>query len=92
MIKFVQKNCSLGSFIFFDRVVREVNERAAGKGVGLRDGNGVGWEIKQVLYVDDTVLVKETREHLRHILNKFERERACSSIELKINVYKGKQC
>ena len=49
---------SLGSLIFvFDRVVRQVNERAMGKGVKLRGENEVGWEIKQVLYADDTVLV-----------------------------------
>ena len=32
--------------IFFDRVVRQVNERATGKGVKLKDGNERGWEIK----------------------------------------------
>ena len=37
-----------------------------GKEVKLRDENGGGWEIKQVLYADDTVLVAETREHLQH--------------------------
>ena len=26
--------------IFYDRVVRQVNERAMGRGVKLRDGNG----------------------------------------------------
>ena len=45
-------------------MVRQVNEREIWKGVKLRDENGGGWEIKQVIYVDDTVLVAETREHL----------------------------
>ena len=40
-------------------MVRRVNERAMGKGVKLRDENWEGWEIKQVLYADDTVLVAE---------------------------------
>ena len=41
--------------IFLDRVVRQVNERAMEKGVKLRDKNrGRGWEIKQILYADDT--------------------------------------
>ena len=31
--------------IFFDKVVRQVNERAMGKGVRLRDENGGSWEI-----------------------------------------------
>ena len=30
---------------FFDKVVRLVNERAMGREVILRDGNGEGWEI-----------------------------------------------
>ena len=59
-----------------------------GKRVKLRDENGGGWEIKQVLYADDTVLVAETRECLQHIVSEFER--ACDSMGLKINVRKSK--
>ena len=43
---------------------------------------------KQVLYVDDTVLVAETKEYLQHIVSEFER--ACDNMELKINVRKSK--
>ena len=57
--------------IFFDTMVRQVNERAVGKGVKLRYENGGGWEIEQVLYAHDTVLVAETREHLQHIVGEF---------------------
>ena len=32
-----------------------------------------GVETKQLLQVDGTVLVGETREHLQHIVNEFER-------------------
>ena len=46
-----------------------------------------GWEIKQLLYADDTVLVPETREHLPHIASEFER--TCDSMGLKINVEKS---
>ena len=35
-----------------------------------------------------TVLVAETREHLKHIVNEFER--ACDRIGMKINVGKSK--
>ena len=51
-------------------------------GVKLRDENGGGWEIKQVVYADDTALVAETRVH---IVNEFER--GCDSMGLKINVW-----
>ena len=44
-----------------------------------------GWEIKQILYADDTILVTETREH---IVSEFER--ACNTMGLKINVVKSK--
>ena len=69
-------------------MVRQVNERVMGKGVKLKDENGGGWEIKQLLYADDTSLVAETREHLQHIVNEFER--AYDSMRLKINVGKSK--
>ena len=49
-----------------------MNKRAMSKRVKLRDENGEGWEIKQVLYTDDTVSVVETREHFRYIVSEFE--------------------
>ena len=36
------------SLTLFDRVVRQVNERAMGNGVKMKDENGEGWEIKKV--------------------------------------------
>ena len=73
---------------FFDRVVRQVNGKEMGRGVKLRDENGGRWEIKEVLYPDDTILVAETREHLQHIVNEFEK--ACDIMGLKINI--GLKC
>ena len=58
--------------IFFDIVVRQVNKRAIGRRVKLRDDNGGGWEIKQVLYRDNTVMVAEIKEHLQNTVTKFE--------------------
>ena len=76
------------TFQHFERVVIEVNERAMGKGVKLKDENGRGWKITQLLYADDTLLVAETREHLQHIVSEFQR--ACDRMGLKINVRKSK--
>ena len=56
--------------------------------VKLKDEKGGSWEIKQILYADETVLVAETKEHLQHIVSEFER--ACDSIGLKINVGESK--
>ena len=69
-------------------MIRPVNEGAIGKGVKLRDENGGGGKIKQLLYADDIVLVAETREHLQYIVSEFER--ACDSMNLEINVGKHK--
>ena len=74
--------------IFFDRVVRRVNERTAGRRGKVRDENGGSWKIKQILYADNTMLVAESREHLQHIVNEFER--TCDIMELKVNFKKGK--
>ena len=74
--------------IFSEKVVRQVNERAMGKGVKLRGDNEKGWGIKQVLHADGTGLVAEASEHLQHIVNEFER--MCDSMGLKINVGKSK--
>ena len=81
-------NVPVALTFFFDKVIRQVNERAMGKGVKLRDEIGGGWEIKQVLYADDTVLVPETRGHLQYNVSEFER--ACDSMGLKINIGKSK--
>ena len=54
----------------------------------LRDEKGGGWEIKQVLYANDKILVAETREHLQQTVS--ENERACDSMGLKINIGKSK--
>ena len=39
-----------------------MDERTTRRGVKLRDGNGRGQEIKQVLYADDRVLVAEKKK------------------------------
>ena len=40
------------------------------------------------MYADDSVLAAETREHLQHIMNKFER--AYDGMVLKINIGNSK--
>ena len=63
-----------------EQVFRGFSEWLDGRGVKLRDGSGGGWEVKQVLYADDPVLVPETREHFLHIVN----ERLCDCMGSKL--------
>ena len=42
-------------------MVREVNARALGRGLKLVDGNDNEWELNQLLFVDDTVVVADSR-------------------------------
>ena len=64
-------------------------DRSMRRGVKPTDENGGDWKINELLYAGDTVLLEETREHLQHFVNKFER--ACDSMELKINVGKSQK-
>ena len=54
----------------------------------FRDENGGGWEIKQVLYADETELVAETREYLQPTVNEFKRP--SDRMGLRVNVGKNK--
>ena len=46
--------------VYIDGVVREVNARVLGRGLKLIDGNDNGWELNQLLFVDDTVVVSDS--------------------------------
>ena len=74
--------------IFMDKVVRQVNERAMGKRMKLRDENGGSWESSKYYMQMTQFLVAETREHLQNIGREFEK--ACDSMGLKMNEEKSK--
>ena len=45
----MRKGCGTSAWLFnilFDRAIRQVNEKAIGRGVKLRDENGGVWDIK----------------------------------------------
>ena len=58
-------NASVALLCFFEKVVRRLNEGVEGRGVKLRDGSERGWESKQLLHVDDTVLLVKSRKKLQ---------------------------
>ena len=43
--------------LYNDGVVREVNALVLGRGLKLADGNDNRWELNQLLFADDTVVV-----------------------------------
>ena len=56
---------SLWLFILYiDRVVRGVNARVLGRGLKLVDGNDNEWELNQLLFADDTVVVADSEREL----------------------------
>ena len=71
-----------------DGVVREVNVGVLGKRLELLSGNGSTFEINQLLFTDDTVLVADSEEKLCRLVNEFGR--VYESRKLRANVGKSK--
>ena len=73
--------------LFIDGVVREVNARVLGRGLKLLDGNDE-WEMNQLLFADDTVVVADSEEKLCQLVSEFGR--VCERRKLRVNVNKSK--
>ena len=71
-----------------DRVVREVNVGAFGKGLELLSATGGRFKIIQLLFADYTALVADSAEKLCRVVSKFGR--ACERRKLRVNVGKSK--
>ena len=54
-------------------MVREVNVRVLGKGLELLSANGGRFDINQLLFADDTVLVADLEEKLGRLVSEFGR-------------------
>ena len=61
--------------LYIDGVVREVNARVLGRGLKLVDGIDNEWELNQLLFADDTVVVadSETERKLCQLVTEFGR-------------------
>ena len=71
-----------------DGVVREVNARVLGRGLRLVDGNDNGWELNQLLFADDTVMVADSERKLCQLVTEFGR--VCERRKLRVIVGKSK--
>ena len=61
----LRQRCVKSSWLFnlcADGMVRDVNARALSGGLKLVDGNDHGWELNQLLFAYDTVVVQTLRE------------------------------
>ena len=52
-------------------VVREVNARVLGRGLKLIDGNDNDWELNQLLFAGDTVVVADSERKLCQLTTEF---------------------
>ena len=75
-------------YIYIDGVVREVNARVLGRGLKLVDGNDNEWELNQLLFADDTVVVADSERKLCQLVTEFGR--VCERRKLRVNVGKSK--
>ena len=69
-------------------MVREVNGRVLGRGLKLVDGNDNEWELNQLLFADDTVVVADSERKLCQLVTEFGR--VCERRKLQVNMDKSK--
>ena len=74
--------------LFIEGVVREVNTQVLGRGLKLVDGNENEWELNQLLFADDTVVVADFERKLCQLVTEFGR--VCERRKLRVNVGKSK--
>ena len=69
----LRQGCVMSPWLFnlyIDGVVREVNARVLGHGLELIDANEIAWQLNQLLFVDDTVVVADS-EKLCQLVTEF---------------------
>ena len=87
----LRQGCVMSPWLFnlyIDGVVREVNARVNGHGLKLLDENDSDWELNQLLFADDTVVVADSEEKLCQLVTEFGR--VCERRKLRVNVGKSK--
>ena len=87
----LRQGCVMSPWLFnlyIDGVVREVNARVNGRGLKLLDGDDNGWELNQLLFADDTVVVADSESKLCQLVTEFGR--VCERRKLRVNVGKSK--
>ena len=86
----LRQGCVMSPWLFnvyMDGVVREVNVWVLGKGLELLSANGGRFEINQLLFADDTVLVADSEDELCTLVSEFGR--ICERRKLRVNLGKS---
>ena len=87
----LRQGCVMSLWLFnsyIDGVVREVNARMLGRRLKLVDGNDNEWELNQLLFADDTVLVADSERKLCQLVTEFGR--VCERRKLQVNLGNSK--
>ena len=87
----LRQGCVMSPWLFnlyIDGVVREVNASVLGRGLKLTDRNDNDWEMNQLLFADDTVVVADSEKKLCQLVQEFGR--VCKRRKLRVNVGKSK--
>ena len=74
--------------MYMDGVAREVNARVNGQGAELVGEDGERWELSQLLFADDTVLIADSEEKLCRLVSEFGK--VCDRRKLRVNAGKSK--
>ena len=80
--------CRFGLPGITSHLVREVNAQVLGRVLKLVNGNDNEWELNQMLFVDDTVVVADSEKKLCQLVTEFGR--VCERRKLRVNVGKSK--
>ena len=70
----VRQGCVMSPWLFnlyMDGVVREVQAKTLGKGAQFLGDGEEKWEVSQMLFADDTVLVKDSEKKLERLVEEF---------------------
>ena len=74
--------------LYKDGALREVQARTLGRGAELVGDDEEEWELCQLLFAYDTVLVADSKKKLERLVEEFSR--VCRRKKLKVNVAKSK--
>ena len=85
----LRQGCVMSLWLFnlyIDGVVRELNARVLGRGLKLVEWKDNGWELNQLLFADDTLVVADSERKLCQLVTEFGR--VCERRKLRVNVGK----